>query len=219
MARMKTFLIYLLLLVGFFALSLILEDGLLYTMYAPIGGTQDSNLVISGQGVSSDLSIEVIEAKASNFNGYIKVKIKNTSGHYIEKCCAKIDLYTRRNLLAATEYVDINNFEIDETRYYDIRYKASEIARYEIALVESAPDKSNILNILGWEFDLSNVFGVDMSRLKDVINLNDIKSGISTVWRYGVNIANSVPVWAYVVAGGIVLWSLPARFLFGIFPF
>lgn len=218
MNRMKTFLIYLILFVGFFILSVLLENGLLYNMYANITGTTDQTLVVSGDPVSSDLKITIEEAKASNASGHLKIKITNTSGHYIEKCCAKVELFTKRDILAVTKYIDVNNFEIDETRDFEIKFKASEIARYAVTLQESAPDTSNIINVLGWEVDLSNVFGLDLSRLKEIMNLDGLKSGASSIWKFGVNLASSVPAWAYLVAGGIVLWYMPVGFLFGLLP-
>ena len=43
MARMKTFFTYLVLLIGFFLLSIFLENGLINNMYAKVDGKVDSN--------------------------------------------------------------------------------------------------------------------------------------------------------------------------------
>lgn len=217
MARMKTFFTYLVLLIGFFLLSIFLENGLINNMYAKVDGKVDSNLITDGG--TSNITIAVEEAKASNVNGNLKIKITNTSGHFIEKCCVRVDLYSRQNLLAATKYIELNNFEAGETRNFEIKFKAKEIARYEITLLESAPDKSNIINILGWEFDLSNVFGMDLTGLKKYFTIDSIKSGASTAWQFAIKVANSLPTWAWLIAAGIVIWHTPKGFLFGIFPF
>ena len=217
MARMKTFFTYLVLLIGFFLLSIFLENGLINNMYAKVEGKVDSNLITDGG--TSNITIAVEEAKASNVNGNLKIKITNTSGHFIEKCCARVDLYSRQNLLAATKYIELNNFEAGETRNFEIKFKDKEIARYEITLLESAPDKSNIINILGWEFDLSNVFGMDLTGLKKYFTIDSIKSGASTAWQFAIKVANSLPTWAWLIAAGIVIWHTPKGFLFGIFPF
>ncbi len=217
MARMKTFFTYLVLLIGFFLLSIFLENGLINNMYAKVDGKVDSNLITDGG--TSNITIAVEEAKASNVNGNLKIKITNTSEHFIEKCCARVDLYSRQNLLAATKYIELNNFEAGETRNFEIKFKAKEIARYEITLLESAPDKSNIINILGWEFDLSNVFGMDLTGLKKYFTIDSIKSGASTAWQFAIKVANSLPTWAWLIAAGIVIWHTPKGFLFGIFPF
>lgn len=219
MSTMKNFLKYLLLLVGFFILSMFLENGLINNMYATINGESNGTLVTSGESLASDLDVTVESAKASNVNGSLKVKITNTSGHFIEKCCAKVELFSKQNLLVATKYIDINNFEVNESRYYEIKFQAKEVARYAISLIESAPDKSNIIDILGWEIDLSNVFGMDLTKLKDLFSVEGMKSGLSSAWQFAVNVANSVPLWAWLIASGIVIWYMPKGFLFNIFPF
>lgn len=219
MSTMKNFLKYLLLLVGFFILSIVLENGLINNMYATINGESNGTLVTSGESVASDLEVTVESAKASNVNGNLKVKITNTSGHFIEKCCAKVELFSRQNLLVATKYIDINNFEVNESRYYEIKFQAKEVARYAITLIESQPDKSNIVDILGWEIDLSNVFGMDLTKLKDLFSVEGMKSGLSSAWQFAVNVANSIPLWAWLIASGIVIWYMPKGFLFNIFPF
>ena len=48
MSTMKNFLKYLLLLVGFFILSIVLENGLINNMYATINGESNGTLVTSG---------------------------------------------------------------------------------------------------------------------------------------------------------------------------
>ena len=75
MDRMKTFLTYLILLVGFFAVSMLLENGLLHNMYASISGDTNGNLITSDGNMDSNLTISVEEAKASNVSGNLKIKV------------------------------------------------------------------------------------------------------------------------------------------------
>lgn len=214
MKRMKTFLTYLLLLLGFFVVSLILEDGLLMKMYANITGNTNGTY-----GVSSGFQIEMVDSRATNVNGYLRFKIKNTTGHFIEKCYVKIDLYSKQNLLAATKYFEINDFEANEEKKFELKFKANEISRYEITMTEEAPDKSNILNLFGWEVDMSDVFGMDLTNIFGPIDVQKIKENGISLWNWMKLLVSSVPTWAYVIAGGIVLWHMPKGFLFGIFPF
>lgn len=220
MDRLKTFFTYALLIVGFLVLSLILENGLLEDMYSAIAGNANGTYANTNSG----FLVQVDESKASNVNGYLRFKIKNTTGHFIEKCYAKIDLYSKQNLLAATKYAEINDFQVDEERKFELKFKANEISRYEISMVEEAPDKSNILNLFGWEIDLTNVFGMDLTsmfgeNIKNILNAQTIKETGISIFNWVKVILASVPTWAYVVAGGIVLWNMPKGFLFGIFPF
>ena len=156
------------------------------------------------------------DARATNVNGYIVINIKDITGKYIEKCCAKIELFTERGILAATKYVDVSNFEIDEVRQFKINFKGQHIDSYAVSLLEDAPDKTYILDLFGWEIDLRNIFGMDLT---SVINLNNIKETGLNIWGLTINFLNTIPAWAYLIAGGIVIWYMPKGFLFGIFPF
>ncbi len=79
------------------------------------------------------------------------------------------------------------------------------------------PDTTNIINILGWEIDLTNVLGlgIDISnvtifgtRLADMFTWNNIKSTGSSLWLWLVNIATGVPLWAYSLGWLIVVGIL-----------
>ena len=63
MKRMRTFLLYALGIIGFIILSLILEDGLINSMYKPL--TDSSDKYIAND--SSGLAVEVTDARASTF--------------------------------------------------------------------------------------------------------------------------------------------------------
>lgn len=211
MDRVKELGTYVLLLVGFFILSIILENGLISAMYAPIDGLTSGNYTAENSG----LEVTVLDARATSVNGYMKVKIKNTTGRDIDECYAKMDLYSKQGFLAATEYVELKDFKANEERNFDVRFKANEIDRYEVSLVETVPDKSNILNILGWEIDLTDFFGLDLTKIFD---FEKIKDGAMGLWSWFTAFCSSIPAWAWFIAGGIVIWNLPSRYLFGIFP-
>ena len=60
---------------------------------------------------------------------------------------------------------------------------------------------------------------MDLTKLKDLFSVEGMKSGLSSAWQFAVNVANSVPLWAWLIASGIVIWHMPKGFLFNIFPF
>ena len=108
MKRAKQLNTYALLLIGFMIISMILENGLIAAMYAPIQG------IASGTYTTTDgLEVTVEDARATRVNGYMKVKVKNTTGRDIDKCYAKMDLYNKYGLVA-TEYVEITDFKNGE---------------------------------------------------------------------------------------------------------
>ena len=105
MDRVKQLNTYVLLLIGFFIISIILENGLIAAMYTPIGGlTKDAYTTADG------LEITVEDARATRVNGYMRVKVKNTTGKDIDSCYAKMDLYNKYGLVA-TEYVEIKDID------------------------------------------------------------------------------------------------------------
>ena len=207
MKRAKQLNTYALLLIGFMIISMILENGLIAAMYAPIQG------LASGTYATTDgLEVTVEDARATRVNGYMKVKVKNTTGRDIDKCYAKMDLYNKYGLVA-TEYVEITDFKNGEERNFDVRFNGNEVDRYEVSLVEEAPDKSNIINILGWELDLTNFFGLDLTKI-----FPWLKEGALELWNWFTAFCSTIPLWAWLIAGGIVIWNLPSKYLFGIFP-
>ena len=86
MDRMKTFLIYALLIVGFFALSILLENGLLLAMYSKINGEFDGYYNRTG----NYFTMENMSAKACNVNGYMSFDLMNSTNVLINKCYLKI---------------------------------------------------------------------------------------------------------------------------------
>lgn len=215
MSTMSNFRNYTLWIIGFFIISVILENALVLDMYKPMAGTTDGALVFSGAS-SSDLEVSVSDARATNVNGYVDIAVKNTTGRYLDKCCVKLDLYTERGNLAATKYIDVSNFEMNETRNFRVKFNGTEISSYSVSLVEDSPDKTYILDMFGFEIDLRNILGFDLSKIVDVQNLKE--TGLN-IWGLSVNFLQTVPVWAYIIAAGIVVWYMPKGFLFGIFPF
>lgn len=215
MSTITNFRNYALWIIGFFIISIILENALIADMYQPIGGITNGNAGFTGQA-NTNLEVTVEDARATNMNGYLLINVKNTTGKYLGKCCAKIDLFTERGILAATKYVDISKFEVNEVRQFKINFKGFDIASYSVSLVEDAPDKTYILDLFGWEIDLRNVLGIDLT---SIINLKNIKETGLNIWGLTINFLNTIPAWAYLMASGIVIWHMPKGFLFGVFPF
>lgn len=213
MERMRTFLLYALGILGFMFLSYVLENGLIENMYVKMTGNIET---------SENISIEEVLGKASNVNGFMNFKLTNENVN-ADDFFVKIDLFSKQGLLAATKYVQIKDLPVGQSKNYQVKFKGSEIRGYKVSIVDEAPDMSNIINILGWEIDLSNVCGLDLTdaqvfgvKLKDLFTWDNAKTAGQNAWDWSVNLLKSVPTWAYIVAGGIVLWYLPSGYLFGI---
>ena len=217
MKRMKTFLIYALILIGFFAFSLLLENGLLMSMYKNISGNTNG----SYEGVDNEFGIENVTAQATNINGNIQFDLVNNSGKKVEEGYLKIDLYNSQSQNALTQYIPIKELKENESKTYRLKFKANNIEDYDISVVKDIPDKTNILDIMGWEIDLSNVFGLGIdltnlsifgNKLPDLLSKvgltgNGIKGIAKNTSEYFRNLmlrfsltAAGVPPWAYLVA-------------------
>lgn len=218
MDRMKTFSLYLLAILGFMFLSYVLENSLLENMYEELIGNVNAQ--------TSDIVITDVVGKASNVNGYMKFKVQNNSEYPVGKNWIKLDLYSKRGLLGVTKYIEIKDIEPGATKEYQIKFKGSEIRKYEMATVKELPDKTNIISILGLEIDLTNVLGMDLSnatflgvKLTDLFSWDGVATAGGNAWDWVVKIVSSVPWWGYTIASVIILWYMPKGFLFGIFPF
>ena len=217
MDRMKTFLLYALGIIGFMFLSYVLENGLIANMYKKMDGE------VVG---TSEIMIEDVSGRASNVNGYMNFKLTNLSPYDDTDQYIKIDLYSKQGLHAVTKYIEIADVPSQTSKDYQIKFKGSELRTYNISVVSELPDMTNIINILGWEIDLSNVFGMDLSNLKvfgvkltDIFTWDNVKTAGGNAWTWTVTLLQSIPWWGYAIASGIIIWYMPKGFLFGIFPF
>lgn len=212
---------YIFILIAFFIISTLLENGLIYNMYAKITGIINNTAYI--KGIFTELEITDKGSRATNVNGYINLSIKNNMNSNIEKCYLQVDLYNKRNLLAETEYIEVTNLNSGADKNYNIKFKANNINKYKVSLIEEAPDESHIIRLFGWEFDYkklgidpTNLFGlgIDITGIIENINWEKMKQGGISVWNFCVDFVTSIPAWAYVIAGGVVLWYLPSGYLF-----
>lgn len=223
MDRVKTFATYVILIFGFFGLSILLENLALRGMYKNISCEFDSSYNDS----ADSFKIENVNASACNINGYIEFDLTNTSERTIDKCYAKVDLFNKQGLLAKTDYIEVLDLKPGETRNFKIKFKANNIERFAVSVVESIPDKANIINILGWEIDLSNIFdtGIDLTEMtifgtkitdlfggkvdidKDGI-VDTVKEKGKYLWNWLMVNLKAVPWWAYGIGWCMIIGAL-----------
>ncbi len=217
MDRMRTFLLYAVCIIGFIFLSYVLENGLITNMYKKMNGN-----VLSTQ----DIIIEDVSGRASNVNGYMNFKLTNLSPYDNTNQYIKIDLYSKQGLHAATKYVEIADIPSQSSKTYQVKFKGTELRSYDISVVSELPDMTNIINILGWEIDLSDVFGMDLTnfrlfgvKLTEIFTWDNVQTAGGNAVSWTSALLKSIPWWGYAIATGIIIWYMPNGFLFGIFPF
>ena len=127
MKRMKTFLIYLLIFVGFFVLSDVLINVSLNTSYHII--TRKDNLE----------QVVINQAEATQVNLRIKGTVTNLVENPITLKYMRVDFYSERDNLVGSRYIDVSNLKENESMDVEINLRLDDIDSYSISFTN---DKS-----------------------------------------------------------------------------
>ena len=124
MSRMKTFLIYLLILVGFFVLSDFLIHVSLNASYKTIGRKDNLTQVV------------MYQAEATKVNVRLKGTIENSVDNPINKKYARFDIYSNRDNIIGTRYIDISDLKENEEREVKIYARLNDASYYEVSFTD-----------------------------------------------------------------------------------
>lgn len=116
MKRLKTFLIYVLVIAAFWFLS----D---FLIYMAVNGSYEP---IESRVMVQLPNVNVSESKATYVNGYVKGNIYNNTNETINKYL-KIDLYSPRDVHLGTKYIKIENLEEQKTVDFEMWFKFSDV--------------------------------------------------------------------------------------------
>ena len=89
----------------------------------------------------SNPTVTVLEAKATNVNGYIRGEVKNEGEEAIAEKYILFLLYDNNNELIGTEYLDIKNLDIDQTKTYELRFKRNNVKAVIVTIVSQKEDR------------------------------------------------------------------------------
>ena len=81
------------------------------------------------------IGIDIKEARATYVNGYVGGNISNKNDT-ISKVYMKIDLYTKRDVLIGTKYIEINDLKQNQTQEFRIGFKYTDVDHANINLVD-----------------------------------------------------------------------------------
>lgn len=132
MSRMKTLFMYLLV----FVLIYIIFD---FFSYRYLVNSYKNIKTYEITAKSPEVKIE--EAKATAVNGYVKLKVKNTTNRTIEKTNIQLDLYNSRGNKLGTKYAKIENFSEDQVREYQINFRATNITHIKVSFTDENVDE------------------------------------------------------------------------------
>ena len=125
MKRLKTFLIYALIIVGFYFFSEFLIT---------VGLSASYEDIIRKDNVSQ---VEIYEAQATLVNGKVKGVIKDPRGNesltgkYVE-----LDFYSKRDNVVARKYIPIETTDVNTTQEFSTYFEAEDVTSYSIAIVD-----------------------------------------------------------------------------------
>lgn len=148
MKRLKTFLIYALLIAAFWIFSDII-------IYLTINGTYKS---IRTDVYVTSPQITVDESKATYVNGFIKGSIKNNTQEIINQKYLKIDMYSPRGINLGTKYVKLENLNVDQSQEFEMWYQFTDVSNVIVKLVDNAPEAAEE-DFISQEITLYVLFG------------------------------------------------------------
>ena len=124
MARLKTFLIYALIIIGFFLFSNFIIDVGLNSSYRDITRKDNTS------------QVQISEAQATLVNGKIKGTINdsgndNLTGKYVE-----IDLYSSRDNMVGKRYIEIQTTDVNPKQDFSMYFEAEDVKSYSISIAD-----------------------------------------------------------------------------------
>ncbi len=143
MSRMKTFLMYLILVIAFYAFSNIMINAFLKVSYADILG-YDIDV--------DELFVDVTEAKASKRDGYIYGIVKNNKQETIENKYLKISILNEYENVLGEQYVKIDKLEPEQLRKFEVNFEYKNVETFKIELTDTKPEEIDF-----WELIKTNV--------------------------------------------------------------
>lgn len=129
-STMKKILIWILILIGVFVLSNFLIYVGLNSTYQDIERKDNKSQIV------------VYQADATSVNGRIRGIIKEPG--QIQAKYLKMELYTKRDVLAGRKYIEIEDGENNETQPFELLFKANNVAYYKIETVNEKEEGTEL---------------------------------------------------------------------------
>ncbi len=124
MARVKTFFIYFLVIVGFLLFSHLM-------IYIAINTTYQYKSV----EIKTTIPMQV-EVQATSVNGFAKGKVINETENEIENKYIKIECYSKHDILMGTKYIQIDKIGAKEEKEFEVRFNFNRVDRAVIDIVD-----------------------------------------------------------------------------------
>lgn len=139
MAKMKTFLKYVIILILLYVFSNILIDSFFKVSY-----TKVTNYEIKVE----QPFVDVTEAKVSKRNGYINGIVKNNSNKIIENKYLKFSMLSENNNVLGEMYVKIDRLEVNQLKNYEVKFDFDNVKTFRIELTDSKPEDIDFIELI-----------------------------------------------------------------------
>lgn len=135
MDKIKKYIIYIIIIVGFYFLSNFLTIHLMKTTYNPKQYTIDQD---------SSPKVEITDFKATVTNGYVNGKITNDTGENINGKYLKLDYYSKNGVNLGTKYVEINNLHPGESMDFSSQFNFDNVDNVKTSIVDQKDLPANL---------------------------------------------------------------------------
>lgn len=151
MDKIKKYIIYIIIIVGFYFLSNYLIIQLMKTTYNPKQFTIDPN---------TSPKVEITDFQATVTNGYVNGKMTNDTGEDINGKYLKLDYYSKNGVNLGSKYVEINNLKPGETMDFSSQFNFDNVDNVKTSIVDKKdlPKNISLKDFLSDEFK-KDVFG------------------------------------------------------------
>lgn len=135
-------------------------------------------LISKAEVLTESPKIEIIEARSTNINGFLRAKITNNTDKEIDNKYIKLDFFSKHDNNLGTKYLKIKDLSINETKEFRLEHNYQGVEKITAEIIDKVPE----------------------------------------TYKFNYELSNTDKL-ALFVGGLIVTYYMPARFLFGIFPF
>lgn len=132
MDRMKTFLKYILWIIGLFILSDFLISVGLNSNYKKIERKDEI------------AEVSIYQAEATKVNGRIRGFIKKSQSENLSGKYLKIEFYSKRDIYLGKVYIPIQDFKTEENQPFEAFFKVQDVKSYKVSIVDQKEEEGKL---------------------------------------------------------------------------
>lgn len=198
MERMKTFFLYVLMIVAFYLFSNLASDLLILNSY---NNVESNNIKISE--TNNGFTINIKDASSNKRQAYFTGTVKNNSDKVIQRQNVRVNSYYKGELMQS-KYLVFENMQPGEERSFKLKYSVGNIDEYKVDYVDEIPVNKTVID------DAIKSASDFITGIKTKGILNEAKSKFTPVSVEGSNLELFIAVmWViYAIPSGAIWFIL-----------